>query len=850
MAQRVARALARLWRRPCWLAAVLVLVAAPAWLVARPWVAQRVLAFELTLSEAGPQWSLEWERADDGVPNGVWLDLKSLTRSETLEIRPSGRAQDGDKAFEFWLYKVLPAGDETRAIDPRRLIEDGAATIEGHWAMPPPGVPGIVYADNRPGLLRVALPPGGVRIVGARTATGGDVTIRYADDERTVSCYARRDRALNVYLERTGLPVGQALRVRQPLPNYELRQLALRWHDSPSVEIELSRVELRETLLGRRIRARDVEPAAGPGAVASGADEGVARFRATDAAGQVLLPFEAGLGLRTHGVGYGLTLALLAALAFGVPTCWKVLRWLPPALRGLDACALYVVIAAHVWMAAWAPFLLLPDSIDYVYSPAVFLQTGNWEHIHPGRVPGHNAFVAPFMAWCDDFASAVGWVQATMGIIAAVLARGVLRPFVPRPWPVVGLLAVGLSPIALMYERILMSECLASFLAMLAAWLVVRLSVRGGTADAAPAATGKGARAATRCWVTGVGLAVLLGLVSGCAPYVRGNLQLIVMLVPVVLLLTTFRRGRRLRSVVQAATVGAVGVACLVPWVVRNHRLTGRWDFIVGKHYQRLEEASQIAFQLADDNQTRVFDYEHWREIRRKLGAEHKYALPLELPSSRLAPQPKPGQLRSHAAEREDMCRPVIDESLARRPWPALKGMAAALATQLGLWNKFPQSRAENAYWSLPLRGDLRGNSFANTNLMFDLDNLRIAEPTEGWKADVARRIRRDISYVVESPHARLFNEWFWAGQFVAPVCAVLFLIGLGVALWRGEYALVGVGLLPLGNATALAVLVISNVERYSVPFGGLLLVLAVYGAAAIMGAGRHAAHDDQRGGS
>ena len=188
------------------------------------------------------------------------------------------------------------------------------------------------------------------------------------------------------------------------------------------------------------------------------------------------------------------------------------------------------------------------------------------------------------------------------------------------------------------------------------------------------------------------------------------------------------------------------------------------------------------------------------------------------------------------------MCQPVIDESLARRPLRTLGSMAAVLAIQLGLWKDFAQTRAENVYWSSPLRGDLRQNSWANTNFLAAEDLLATPGTGQMLGAPFGQRIRHDISYVVSSPNAQLFNEWFWAQRFFAPLLAILFLIGLGWSLWNGQYALFGLGLLVLGNALALAILVVSNVERYSVPFGGLLLVLATHGMYAL-------AHFRHRGG-
>ncbi|MCK4343437.1 MAG: hypothetical protein KAY37_17120, partial [Phycisphaerae bacterium] len=690
---------------------------------------------------------------------------------------------------------------------------DRYTSVGGHWIAPPPSVPGIVYADNQPGLLRLELPSGGVTVAAAKTATGGPVEFRYADDVRTVNMHASPNEAFTVHLKRRSVPPDQSLWVRRPLPNYPLQRLRLSWYDSPGAHFTLSNVKLQETLFGRRIRARSITPLVHQGVVETGHEGKTFRFEASSAAGAVLFPIPIKLGSRINAVGYGLTLVVLLMLVFGGPLLWQLVRRIPRPVRSFEAVALGLVVVAHVWMAAWSPLVFVPDSLDYVHSSMVFWETWSLDHIHPGRVPGFTVFIAPFVAGFQDFGAALGWVHAALGILGAWLARGMVKPFAPRPWPGVALLVVGLNPLALMYERIMLSECLASFCALLAAWMIVRLTAWN--------------TAGRLSWRTGLLMAAGIGLVGGLAPYVRGNLQIVVALGPLVLLLSSCRRPRRLQVLVQAVTVGVVGVACLAPWIARNARYCGRAEFIIGKHYQRLEEGSQLGCQFTDDNQTLAFDYDHWQQIRERLQTQQRYALPAELYHSRLRPEPLPD--RYHAVQREKMCRPIIDETVARQPLRTLLNMAAALATQLGLWNKFPQSRAENAYWSLPLRGVVR-TTWANTNFIADTDMLSVTGPADAWKADLAQRVRHDISYVVESPHARLYNEWFWAYRFLAPVMAILFLIGLGLSLWHGRYAMFGVGLFPLANAAALAILIISNVERYSMPFNGLMLVVAVYG--------------------
>ena len=290
LVQSVVRALARLWRRPLWLAGLIVILSVPLWLAARPWVTQRVLCFDFTPAGAGLQWVVEWERGSDGLKNGAWLDLPRLVGgTETLEIRPSGQPHEAGRSFEFWLYSVTPSRGPASSPDLKALVERPSdESLTGRWVLPPPAVPGIVYAGNQPGSLKLDLPPGNVTIAGAKTETGGGVEFRYADDSVTVDTYASPDQPLTVQLKRQTVPEGRVLQVRRPLPNYALSRVMLSWYDSPAARFSLENVKVQETIFGRRVRARSITPVAAQNVADAGRDGRAFRFVTSSTAGTVM----------------------------------------------------------------------------------------------------------------------------------------------------------------------------------------------------------------------------------------------------------------------------------------------------------------------------------------------------------------------------------------------------------------------------------------------------------------------------------------------------------------------------------------------------------------------------------
>lgn len=790
-----------------------LLVAAGVWMAAGTWLSQRTVSFDITVERAGPCWALEWQRAGSEETNGVWLDLgDEYAEPETLGIRPAGKAADSTGNAELWLYSVTPVRAGAPTVDLKAALR--AATpgdLQGNW-LPFDSGPGIVYSDAGPGLLRLKVPAGGIVLHMAKTALGGRAVIAYADDSEEIDLHAPATESFQLTLRRRTVPTGTPIHVVRSLPHYHVSSLALRWQDATGTAVVISDATLTQSVFGFCVKSHALRPT-GDGCVPASAEQATRCDIRSDApSGTVEFRGSTDVGRTVHVIGaLGLWVVLLVARLVGglLVTVRRFIRnWGPI----LDGAAAALVIIAHLGMAYWAPFLLTNDSIDYVGDAAALVDTGSLAHFGFYRTPGYSVFIAPFLLLFRDFATALGYAQAVLGILTAYFVYRILREVLPRPWPALGMLLIGLDPVLLTYERYALSESPATFCVALAAWLLVWQTVQH------------------RITVLSAGrilfAALAMGVVCGLAVYLRPNLQILILFIPLFLVWSCWRVGVRGRVLAQGALTLAIAVACVAPWFVRNRAPAGRPQLTFGAQANRL--GGLWNFDAADINQTGVISYDLWKELRQKqaMGNLSVYdVVPAIVGSPALYRQPT----LAEAAQWEQTYDRTAREAVAREPGKALRAMGIALASQLGLWPRFEHpSAAENMAWSAPLRGE---PGLGPTNFP--------AVRAEHWHSTrisaLAHRSERSIAYVRDSNAARWFNELFWAYRQARPVLAVLFLAGLALALAARVRPLAAIGLLALGNALALAVLVFSPIDRYSAPFQPLIVVLAIYGASRLV---------------
>ena len=225
--------------------------------------------------------------------------------------------------------------------------------------------------------------------------------------------------------------------------------------------------------------------------------------------------------------------------------------------------ALLVRVAAALAHARQGP-VTQPDEANYLLVARALVEDGRFT-TRPGgppeviRGPAYPLFLAPFVrAWGPNLAAPL-LAQAllgtlTVGIVALALRRALARagtePALARRASAWAAAALALSPVALTWERLVMSEGLATALAAVgvAAWMETPHAARPWR------------------FVLAAGLA--FGLLSLAKPAYLA--------LPLVLAAVSLRELARARRVACAAGLVAAALLPVLPWSARNVRLLGR----------------------------------------------------------------------------------------------------------------------------------------------------------------------------------------------------------------------------------------------------------------------------------
>jgi 4-amino-4-deoxy-L-arabinose transferase-like glycosyltransferase len=794
-----------------WVAAVVaLLVSIPVWMMVKPWAHDRQIRLAFVPHALSAKIELEWERATSRQRNGAWLDLTedmAQLGPQRLRIRATGEAL---------ILRVRPHGADADAdpIPAAALLHARDTEVTGRWAEawdetlhhPGPG----------PSTLECTVPAGGITVDLLQFPAGGTVELDYTGHTEVVDSQSPERQRVSVVLAQQRLVDGAPLDIVQPLPNYPLKQFVLRCEDfDPAADpyITLHRADVEDRVYGLLVKRFTAFPQEA-GAAADGDDSATWTVHFDAARGEVELKPARVLGRTGTLVGW---IPCAVIMVIGA----LLLEWLlwgrgggprRPWLRFLLLLA--VIIAAHVWVGCWAPMMVSPDGFGYAVNTLELLRTGSFAHIGGVYLPGYTVFLLPHVYLLDAFLPGVQWTQVMLGVINALLAYGILRPFVPQNWALIAMALIGLNPISIVYEHFLLTEVLSGFCVLLSAYLVVLLL-----------------RPEARSAWSNAALLVALGLLIGLAPLIRGNLLLLTMLAPAALLLANLLRHHWIRGITFATTCTIIGVAGLVPWLALNYERYGTPSLAVMKGTSKFSNARHN--HLIDLNQTVLYHtYKQWYAQHRQ-AAEH-YPFPAEMyaiiDASPLAERGDAANAWMAAEQRRLL---VTAESLARHAAGRRRAFWGALATHLGLPCDYPLGLSDETRNTSTV---LRGTNRVPHNLFWGV---------AGSQHPILKRMKTPIEGLFESHHGESFGGWcraFWA---IEPTIGILFLVGLSFALRDRQWGLLYAGLLTFGNAFALAAVVGSALDRYGVPFFGPLAIVATYGLYRTF----HAAHwDSQRG--
>lgn len=550
----------------------------------------------------------------------------------------------------------------------------------------------------------------------------------------------------------------------------------------------------------------------------------------------VPVPLESGFALpiltnetRVHVFGVavvGLSVGLLFAAVALVRGSNCRGRW-----RSVTSASLAwsAVGGTQLWMLSWAPTLYCPDSLGYLAGAIRLVRERSLVGFEGPRVPGFGVMLAALWVLPGDFAIWFAIVQACLALGTAFFAWRVAMRLMPRSLASVVLVIVGLSPLLLGWQRFVMSETLSAFLVTLSLWLAVR-SVPKAETRVPPARlidadrnAGFGREALWAC---------LLGVVCAGGAYTRGNLQLLIVFAPVLFAVVAWRRWGIAGAPALGAIVFATAVACVLPRVAWNLREYGEATFVVGEGYQRNLTTQMVG--IMEDNQSGVLSPSEWQalERRRREGAIDAYSA--HEVWMRAEGLHVPAGLKAWGARSAMLDVPAI-ESIARSPARAAKVATLGVLNILGLWRTERWGFAENEYWSRPLRGVRPGtverdgqttNMWTGREIVEGMISLSASDREQLWN-----RTNRDITRQVQGAGARRLAMWWSAEEVLRPIMAALFVVGGLAALLRREWIVLVIAALVSANAVALAVLTLSGIDRYGVPFEPLMRVVAVYGA-------------------
>lgn len=599
----------------------------------------------------------------------------------------------------------------------------------------------------------------------------------------------------------------EPIELRRRLPMEPLREISLAWHDSPggTLVVPEARVEFR--VLGR---PWSVEPLpvlrTEGGTLAREAGSGF-RVAGLRPSGRVRWP----------GVGppSGAVLAVWVASAIIAAGALLALRAIPPLVaaagllpgvparagpRWLTPVTVLVVVGAQVGLLLGTPMVMSADSTAYLWLADLARQHGNFDHLDGWRLPGFALLLVPLLS-VGDYGALLGAVHLVLGIGCAAMIFAIVRSRVASPWPHVAAMLASLDPLAILWQRHILSEHLGAALTIGSCWVALVLcdSIHRGPL-------------ARR-----LALAGLLGILLGAACATRANLQVFAAVLPGAIVVCAAMQGRALRGVAAGVACVLVAGACLAPIVLHNRAVFGRTSLVVGLDWNRflwLWDYGRL-----DWNQSGTLTFEQFRTLRSRCAAGINAWDVTDLLSEWRVQEGDPGP--HQWTDRDARCAEMWRESDARRPGAIWEIAARSTPLHLGFYGVEPRHTPDDCGHLMgPLLGRA-GPGVTNTSLY----------PLERFPPDFRAMLERGVQPLPAPSLGQRVLGWSYDGSKVAHnVIGAAFLVGL-LRLWsRRDRALWAVCAAVLLHAAVLPAWTFSWNPRYTMPLMGLVTAMAIAG--------------------
>ncbi len=438
------------------------------------------------------------------------------------------------------------------------------------------------------------------------------------------------------------------------------------------------------------------------------------------------------------------------------------------------------LLAALLRMAyvAWAPVFIGGDSLQY-YQPVYDLMNGHGLTLSLKRPPAYPAMILAIQSVFGTSFVPIALTQHLLGAGTVSLTYGLGRLTFGRWAGMLAALLVAVTGETMRWEHFLMSEALFTFCFVLAVFLVV-VGLR---------------RPGWWAWV-GAGLALGLDILT------RPAAQVLLFVVPVVLLFV--ERAWRPAAKKTAIVLGVCALVT-VPWMFRNLVVHGAFT-PAGAAGQNLVTYTAIIHRpdfSFDDPLVVAVDADPKKATARKIvqkAMEDKLARP-QLDVTGLGIHNRiMEETRMSQAQADAVMRDIALRAIASRPGAYLRDTAQDFVTIF-------HGQEE----------DLRSHAW-------DLWSSR------NWRGPIGNLIG-PASPAQEASYDRLatLDGLYHPSRAPLPL-AVLFVLGLGLALWMPEYR---PGLAPALAALALVLIsaaTVGAVPRYRLPPDPLINVVAMGG--------------------
>lgn len=486
--------------------------------------------------------------------------------------------------------------------------------------------------------------------------------------------------------------------------------------------------------------------------------------------------------------------------------------------------ALILVALAKVLLARHLPLIFTGDSVEYAVNALILHDTGSFSHFNSWRMPGYPVLLAA-LTYLAPLTAAATVLHITAGLATALLA-GLLTQHAAPHRRFIGpltVLLIGLDPIGLMYERMLLTETLCTLAFSASTWLAL---------DAANRPT----------WAAAAFRLALAAIVLALATLVRANFQVFTALVPLVVGMAWFfgvpARANGLPKWLRAAalvTLGwAVAATCLLPRVIHNGRSHDRYTLAIGSGFTRMLGLTDAGL-INLDNPTIFSPAQHLAIIERSKQPWFSGYEVLDALNHRSLLADRFTELSPWTAA-DARAALLADDSVRHRQWETFVVSTRAFAHLAGFPIGPGSTLKENRWWyqrlaptagptptdpaSPSIAPPSTSNWWADPATFTHLDPLRVNA--------VAAATRTSIDAWKRSAFARIFEWSFIAAEVVRPIIAFGALAGLVALARHGRWPLAALLALPLIHHAILAFHLFSGIDRYAAPFYPAMSIASV----------------------